>query len=69
MSLSRQSKKWLLFGAVILGLCYFALHSSGKGLSENSSSQNCPECSKNNNNASAKIIASRKTVNMSPEGK
>jgi len=72
MSLSRQSRKWLLIGVVILGLCYFALHSSGKGSSGNSSSQNCPECSNTimkNNNASGKIIASRKTVNMSPDGK
>merc|ERR1719219_2197682 len=72
MSLSRQSRKWLLFGVVILGLCYFALHSSGKGSSGNSSSQNCPECSNSiikNNNASGKITASRKTVVKSPNGK
>merc|ERR1719361_731626 len=72
MSLSRQSRKWLLIGAVILGLCYFALHSSGKGSSGNSSNQNCPECSNTiikNNNASGKFIASRKTVHMSPDGK
>jgi len=30
MTLSRQSKKWILIGVVILGLCYLVLHSSGK---------------------------------------
>jgi len=65
MSLSRQSKKWVLIGVAILGLCYFVLHSSGK----NSSNQNCPECSKTNNNSSGKVIASRKTVNKAADGK
>jgi len=65
MTLSRQSKKWVLIGVAILGLCYFVLHSSGK----NSSNQNCPECSKTNNNSSGKVIASRKTVNKAADGK
>ena len=64
MTLSRQSKKWVLIGAVILGLCYFMLRSSSKEINENSSN---PETI--NNNESGKIIASRKTVNQGPDGK
>ena len=66
MTLSRQSKKWILIGVVILGLCYLVLHSSGKK-DENSSNQDCPECSKSEN--SPNVIASRKTINKAPNGK
>merc|ERR1719195_1353385 len=67
MTLSRQSKKWVLFGAVILGLCYFMLRSSSKEINENSSNQDSSKTIKNNENG--KIIASRKTVNQAPDGK
>ena len=66
--MSRQSKKLLMLGVAILGICYFVLHFSGKN--GNSSSQNCQECAnsiiKSNN---TKIISSRKTVHVSPDGK
>ena len=65
MTLSRQSKKWVLIGAVILGLCYFMLRSSSKELNEIKSNQETI----NNNESGNKIIASRKTVNQAPDGK
>merc|ERR1719266_470524 len=67
--MSRQTKKWLVLGVAILGLCYFVLHTSNKA--DNSTATNCLECSNNvkNQNISGKIIASRKTVHMSPDGK
>ena len=67
MTLSRQSKKWVLIGAVILGLCYFMLRSSSKEINENSSNLDNSETI--NNEKSGKIIASRKTVNQAPDGK
>jgi len=67
MTLSRQSKKWVLIGAVILGLCYFMLRSSSKEINKNSSNPDNSETI--NNDKSGKIIASRKTVNQAPDGK
>ena len=69
MSMSRQTKKWLVLGVAILGLCYFVLHTSNKA--DNSTATNCLECSNNvkNQNISGKIVSSRKTVHVSPDGK
>merc|ERR1719266_2537387 len=41
--MSRQTKKWLVLGVAILGLCYFVLHTSNKA--DNSTATNCLECS------------------------
>merc|ERR1719273_1230536 len=67
--MSRQTKKWLVLGVAILGLCYFVLHTSNKA--DNSTATNCLECSNNvkNQNISGKIVSSRKTVHVSPDGK
>merc|ERR1719350_1264756 len=67
--MSRQTKKWLVLGVAILGLCYFVLHTSNKV--DNSTATNCLECSNNvkNQNISGKIVSSRKTVHVSPDGK
>jgi len=69
MSMSRQTKGWLVLGVAILGLCYFVLHTSNKA--DNSTATNCLECSNNvkNQNISGKIVSSRKTVHVSPDGK
>ena len=62
--MSRQTKKWLLIGVAFLALCYLVLHSSHSGQNLNSSD------SKNYaNNSQTKIISSRKTVHVSPDGK
>ena len=68
MSMSRQSKKWLLLGVAFLGLCYFVLHSNK--MSGNSAATNCLECSGANNikNNSSKVMASRKTVHVGADG-
>ena len=60
--MNRQTKKWLLFGAIFLGLFYFALH-SGK-LSPGSTVNN----SVSNNQSNGKVISSRKTVNVGSDG-
>merc|ERR1712088_39894 len=67
--MSRQTKKWLVLGVAILGLCYFVLHTSNKA--DNSTATNCLECSNNvkNQNISGNVIASRKTVNKAADGK
>ena len=66
-TMSRQTKKWLLIGVALLGLCYLVLHSSK--VNSNSVS-NCPDCVQNQfKNGSSKIVSSRKTVHVSPDGK
>jgi len=65
--MNRQTKKWLLFGAIFLGLFYFALHSGKLSPSSNSvnNDQNCEGgCNQNN----SKVITSRKTVNVGSDG-
>ena len=73
MSMSRQTKKWLVLGVVFLGLCYFVLHSSNKVNGNSNTATNCLECANSNNNVNnnftGKVISSRKTVHMSPDGK
>ena len=67
MSMSRQSKKWLLIGVAFLGICYFVLHSSSK--MNGNSTNNCLECSNNIKNLNnSKIVASRKTVHVGADG-
>jgi len=67
MSMSRQSKKWLLIGVAFLGICYFVLHSSSK--MNGNSANNCLECSNNIKNLNnSKIVASRKTVHVGADG-
>ena len=65
--MNRTTKKWLLFGAIFLGLFYFALHSGKLSPSSNSvnNGQNCEGgCNQNN----SKVITSRKTVNVGSDG-
>ena len=67
LRMNRQTKKWLLFGAIFLGLFYFALHSGKLSPSSNSvnNGQNCEGgCNQNN----SKVITSRKTVNVGSDG-
>lgn len=62
--MSRQTKKLLLLGAALLALCYFVLHSSKSSAASSASSSRCLECNSNN----SKVIASRKTVQIGPDG-
>ena len=58
--MNRQTKKWLLFGAIFLGVFYFALHSGKLNTAVNSL-----DCT---NNQSGKVVTSRKTVHVGSDG-
>lgn len=62
--MSRQTKKWLLIGVAFLALCYFVLHSSSK-LKDATS---CLECASHSNANNSRVISSRKTVHVAPNG-